>query len=122
MVENELCTKDSIADHKIVELKGNFIPKGLVPLERLFWKGDTLLKPTLQTTEESVVSCSIGSEVEPKMIQMSKLLLEGEKKKYISLLKESVDIFTWSYEDLRTYDTSIIQHKIPLKPNTKPFK
>ena len=47
MVENELCTKDSIVDHKIVELKGNFIPKGLVPLERLFSKDDTLLKPIL---------------------------------------------------------------------------
>ena len=53
---------------------------------------------------------------------MSKSLSEKEKKKYIGLLKEFVDIFAWSYQDLRTYDTSIIQHKIPLKPNTKPFK
>ena len=65
---------------------------------------------------------NIGSEVEPKMIRMSKSLLEGEKKKYIILLKEFADIFAWSYQDLRTYDTSIIQHKIPLKPNTNPFK
>ena len=33
-----------------------------------------------------------------------------------------MDIFAWSYHDLKTYDTSIIQQKIPLKPNTKPFK
>ena len=26
-----------------------------------------------------------------------------------------------SYEDLRTYDTSVIQHKVALKPNVKPF-
>ena len=77
LVENDPYTKYSIADHKIVELKGNFIPKGLVPLERLFSKDDTLLKPTLQTIEESVVSCNIGSEVEPKMIKMPKLLSEG---------------------------------------------
>ena len=38
------------------------------------------------------------------------------------LLKEYMDIFAWSYHDLKTYDTSMIQHKIPLKPNTKPFK
>ena len=49
-MENEPCRNDSIADHKIVELKGNFITKGLVPLERLFSKDDTLLKPALQTT------------------------------------------------------------------------
>ena len=66
LVENEPYTKDSIADHKIVELKGNFIPKGLVPIEMLLSKYGTLLKPTSQTTEESVVSCNIGYEVEPK--------------------------------------------------------
>ena len=33
-----------------------------------------------------------------------------------------MDIFASSYQDLRTYDTRIIQHKIPLKPNTNPFQ
>ena len=37
-------TKQSIVNHKIIELKGNFISKGLVPLERLFLKDDTLEK------------------------------------------------------------------------------
>jgi hypothetical protein len=37
-------------------------------------------------------------------------------------LKEFVDVFAWTYEYLRTYDTSIIEHKIPLKENTKPFR
>ena len=26
------------------------------------------------------------------------------------------DVFSWSYEDLKEYDTSIIQHNIPIKP------
>ena len=38
------------------------------------------------------------------------------------MLKEHVDVFAWSYEELRTYDTRIIQHKVPLKPNVKPFR
>ena len=105
-----------------MELKGNFIPKGLVPLERLFSKDDTLIKPTLQTTEENVMEYNIGSEKQPQMIKLSKLLSDDERRKYLSLLKEYKDIFAWSYHDLKTYDTSIIQHKIPLKPNTKPFK
>ena len=25
-------------------------------------------------------------------------------------------------EDLKTYDTNIIQHKVPLNPNVKPFR
>jgi hypothetical protein len=38
------------------------------------------------------------------------------------LLKEYKDVFAWSYEDLKTYDTFIIEHKIPLKPGVNPFK
>ena len=37
------------------------------------------------------------------------------------MLKEHVDVFSWYYEELRTYDTRIIQHNVPLKPNVKPF-
>ena len=33
-----------------------------------------------------------------------------------------MDVFAWFYEDFKTYDTSIIQHTIPLKPDTKPFR
>ena len=38
------------------------------------------------------------------------------------MLKRYKDVFAWSYEDLKTYDTSIIDHKIPLKPSIKPFR
>ena len=41
-------SENEIAGHKIIELKRNFIPKGLVPLERSFSKYDTPLKPTMQ--------------------------------------------------------------------------
>jgi len=33
-----------------------------------------------------------------------------------------MDVFAWRYEDLKTYGTNIIQHHIPLKASTKPFK
>jgi hypothetical protein len=31
-------------------------------------------------------------------------------------------VFSWIYEDLRTYETSFIEHKIPLKEEVKPFR
>jgi len=37
-------------------------------------------------------------------------------------LKEFTGIFSWNYEDLRSFDETILQHKIPLKENVKPFK
>ena len=39
--------ENEIVGHKIIELKSNFIPKGLVPLERIFSKDDTPLKPVV---------------------------------------------------------------------------
>ena len=77
----------SIANHKIIELKGNFIPKGLVPLERFFFKEDTLAKPVVQSYGENVSSYNIGTESQPKIIKISKLLSKQNKKKYISFSK-----------------------------------
>ena len=44
-------SENEIAGHNIIELKGNFIPKGRVPLERIFSKDDTMLNPTMQSSE-----------------------------------------------------------------------
>ena len=37
-------------------------------------------------------------------------------------MKKFSDIFAWRYEDLKDYDTSIIQHTIPIKPGEKTFR
>jgi hypothetical protein len=37
-------------------------------------------------------------------------------------MKEFPDVFSWSYEDLKVYDTNIIQHVIPIRDDQKPFK
>jgi hypothetical protein len=38
------------------------------------------------------------------------------------LFKEYQDVFAWSYKDLKTYDTRIIQQTIPLRPEVKTFQ
>ena len=67
-------SENEISGHKIIELKGNFIPKGLVPLERIFSKDDTPLKPAMQSSEENVVECNIDIEEKPRMVNISKSL------------------------------------------------
>jgi hypothetical protein len=37
-------------------------------------------------------------------------------------MKEFLNVFAWSYEDLKVYDTKVIQHGIPIKEDNKPFK
>ena len=69
-----------------------------------------------------IEECNIGTEEKPKLIKISKALPPEEKVKYINLFKVFQDVFAWGYEDLKSYDTSIIQHKIPLKQDHKPFK
>ena len=36
-----------IANHKMIILRNNHIPKGLIPLEKLFDKYDVFVKPTI---------------------------------------------------------------------------
>jgi hypothetical protein len=45
-----------------------------------------------------------------------------EKKDFIKLLKDYKDVFSWTYNDLKTFDTIIIQHVILMKPHPKPFQ
>ena len=76
----------------------------------------------MQSSKENVMDCNIGTKEHPKIVKISKALSVEQRERYIKLLKEYVDIFAWSYKDLKTYDTSIIQHKVPLNPNVKPFR
>ena len=79
--------ENEIAGHKIIELKGNFIPKGLVPLERIFSKDDTPLKPAMYSLEENVMDCNIGTKEHPRMVKISKALTAEQRNRYIKLLK-----------------------------------
>jgi hypothetical protein len=53
---------------------------------------------------------------------LSSSLTQEQRDKYTEILREFVDVFSWTYEDLKTYDTSVIEHKIPLKEEAKPFR
>jgi len=107
--ENVECSfENQIAGRKILQLKSNFIPRGLVPLEQLFDQNDVPTRPTIQPKEEKVQEHNLGTSSEPQMIRLSKDFPEEKKKKYIKLFREFKDVFAWKYEDLKTYDTRII--------------
>jgi ribonuclease HI len=114
--------REKIADHRMLVLKNNQIPKGLIPLQRLFDQNDIPVKSTLQPQPEEVEDCDIGTGKEARIVKISKFLPPKVKDQYRDLLRQYKDVFAWSYDKLRTYDTSIIEHKIPLKPGVKPFR
>jgi ribonuclease HI len=113
---------NKIVNHHIVQFPSNHIPKGLVPLERLFDRNDMAVKVKVSTDYDDVTECNVRIEKEPKYVKLSSSLSEEQRDEYVELLKYFSDVFSWTYEDLRTYDTCIIEHKIPLKEETKPFR
>jgi hypothetical protein len=113
---------NKIAYHQIIQLPSNHIPKGLVPLERLFDGNDVVVKGEVSNRDVDSAECNIGTHEEPKFVKLSSSLTIEQRAKYTKLLREFVDVFTWTYEDLKTYDMSVIEHKIPLKEEAKTFR
>jgi ribonuclease HI len=113
---------NKITNHHIVQLPSNHIPKGLVPLEILFDGNDVAVNLKGPTEDVDVAECNIGTEEDPKFVRLSSNLSREQRTEYVELLKEFADVFSWTYEDLRTYDTSVIEHKIPLREEAKPFR
>jgi hypothetical protein len=106
----------------ILRLKSNVLSRGLVPLEDLFDFNDVAKKPKIKASGQEVEDCNIETEEKPRMVKLSKSLPPEKKFKYIELFKEYSDVFAWGYEDLKSYDTNIIQHRIPIKEEKKPFR
>jgi hypothetical protein len=53
---------------------------------------------------------------------LSSSLSREQRAEYAELLREFDDLFAWTYEYLKTYETIVIEHKIPLKEEAKPFR
>lgn len=109
-------------EFETLQLKDNIFPRGLAPLEELFDFNDVGKNSKIEPLGIIVEDCNLGIEKEPTIIKLSKSIPTTEKQKYISLFKEFSDVSSWSYEDLKTYDTETIQHKIPIKEVQKRFK
>ena len=82
-----------IVDHEIIKFKTNHFPKGLVPLEQLFGNSDVYVNPSIHVLEGTTIDCNIGTNKEPKLVKISKDLSKEQRKRYINLMKEYVDVF-----------------------------
>ena len=65
---------------------------------------------------------NLGNLENPMNINLDKIISKEESKAYLKLFRQYQDVFAWSYWDLKTYDTCIIQHTMLLKPEVKPFQ
>lgn len=97
-------------------------PRGLVPLEELVDFNDVGKNPKIELVGAEVEECNIGTKNNPKILKWYESLPPKEKQKYVELLRKFFDVFSWSYEDLKSYDTSIIEHTIPMREDQNSSK
>jgi hypothetical protein len=64
----------------------------------------------------------IGYGDKPKLTFISANLDSSFRKGLIKLLKEYKDCFAWDYSEMPGLDCSIVEHQLPIKPGSKPYK
>ena len=81
-------------ESEFLNLKDNFFPKGLAPLEDIFDSNDVARKQKMEPLRSDIEECNIGTKQKPKLIKLSKALPTQEKLKCISFFKEFQDVFS----------------------------
>ena len=56
---------NNIAGHKVLQLKSNFIPRGLIPLEQIFDRNDIPVRPTVKPEPANTHQYNLGTEENP---------------------------------------------------------
>jgi hypothetical protein len=107
---------------EIMNLRTNTIPKGMIELKRIF-DADRLTSLACQSIEGGECEkINLGMRENIKNVFIGKVCTPTEKEEILNLMKQFPYMISWGYEDLKTYDTSLITHTIPLKPKSKPFR
>jgi hypothetical protein len=103
----------------IEKSKSHTILKGIANFENLFDLKERFKGPKKAKTSSS---CPLHENINlitpknPKNINLGTTISNEERKSHLKLFRQYQDVFAWSYQDMKTYDTRIIQHNIPLKP------
>ena len=71
---------------------------------------------------ENYIEINIGTEKEPRNIKIGKGTSDKEKNDLIELVKEYIDVFAFTYDELKSYCDDVFQHTIPLMSKAKPFQ
>jgi len=85
--------RNRIGQNIVVQLPSNHIPKGLVPLEKLFDHNDVPHKISQKEDQSAVHRHNIGSPNHPKYINLSTHLSAAQSSEYCTLMKQFVDVF-----------------------------
>jgi ribonuclease HI len=103
----------------------NSIPKYVIRLEKFYDFQDKFKNIVNCKTNSSSLSyekVNLGTNENRQCINLRLGCSRHEKVAFVKLFKEFKDVFSWTYDDLKTFDPNIIQHVILMKPQTLPFQ
>ena len=70
---------------------------------------------TIQPFEEQIELVNLDSEDDVKEVKIGAWLCPDVKKGLTDLLREYLDVFAWSYQDMSGLDSEIVEHRLSLK-------
>ena len=87
-------------------------------MQRLLSMEDKQILPHQEVTE----LVNLGKNDKKKEVKIGSSLDPYAKKEIVGILKEYVDIFAWSYQDMSGLSTEIVEHQLPIRPECKPVQ
>jgi len=67
-------------------------------------------------------SVKLGTKKDTKNVNLGSGCSPQERAAFVKLFKEYKDVFAWTYGNLKTFDTSVMQHVIPLEKDVRPYQ
>ena len=65
---------------------------------------------------------NLSTVEEPRITYFSSLLPYDFKEGIIGTLHEFKDCFAWNYDEMLGLDRSLVEHRLPIKPEFHPFQ
>ena len=75
-----------------------------------------------EPAREELELINVSTEHDKKELKIGMLITTNIRSELIALLREYVDIFSWSYADMPGLDTKIVVHRLPLIKGCRPVK
>jgi hypothetical protein len=119
-LEKNLLNDDDEEDDSLAD-----VPIDCIQVESLLTKDDhakNILEEVLVRKVKEMRKVNIGMDKSPKYVNLGVDCTTEEVDQYVSLFKEYIDVFNWTYDNLKAYDKMIFQHIIPLREEAKPVK
>lgn len=111
--------KEAYGD-QIIQVKSNKIPNGLITLENLFDHDDAKNdKQKFTANKGDYTEMLVGNG---RTLKVGKQVSPKDRERLAFYCDEYLGMIAWSYEDLKGYNSSIIQYTIELVDGAKPVR